>query len=73
MAESAGKSTRHIRVAEDLADMLGDLASVGAGSSAQFLDPYIRPVIEEAHQKNRKAIESLRAAKATNAKAAARA
>lgn len=71
MAESAIKTTRHIRIAGDLAEMLGDLVSVGVGSSAQFLDPLIRPAIKEAHKKNQKAIESLRAAKATNAKASA--
>lgn len=37
--------TRHIRVAEDLARMLGDIIEVEGGTSAQFVDPLIRPQI----------------------------
>ena len=41
--------TRQVRVAGDLADMLGEIHDVTGEPTAQFLDPLIRASIEAEH------------------------
>jgi hypothetical protein len=60
--------TRHTRVAEDLADKLGEILEVEGGTSAAFLDPLIRTEIENRHRANAKAIKAMREARELAAK-----
>jgi hypothetical protein len=64
MAKQTAVPTRHVRIAEDLADMLGEVIEAQDGlSMAEFLDPLIRTAIEARHRANLPAIKVLRAAR----------
>ncbi len=54
--------TKATRVAEDLADKLGWIIRLEGGSSAEILDPAIRPLIEQRFERIRPAAEEIKAA-----------
>jgi hypothetical protein len=43
----AEQATKHVRIAGDLADLLGWVVFVEGGTAAEELDPIIRPIITE--------------------------
>ena len=64
MGKQSAVPTRHVRIPEDLAEKLGEVIEAeGDVSSAEFLDPLIRPEIENRHKANLPAIKALRAAR----------
>jgi hypothetical protein len=56
-------ATRHVRIAEDLAEMLGDILETEGGTSAAFLDPLLRAEIVKRHNRNMPAITALQKAR----------
>lgn len=55
--------TRQVRVAGDLAAMLGEIHDVTHEPTAQFLDPLIRGSIVSEHDRLRPVIESMKKAR----------
>lgn len=68
-ADPPRSRTKHVRIAEDLADKLGEIVEAEGTSSADFLDPLIRTEIENRHRANMPAIRILRSARQRAAKA----
>lgn len=58
------QGTRQVRVFDDIAEMLADLSLVHPKSTAQILDPLIRPEVEELHRKFKHLIDEARATEA---------
>jgi hypothetical protein len=59
-----GAPTSHIRIAEDLAEMLGWVVRVGGTSAAEFADPLLRPAVEAAFEPIRPIVKKFKAAQA---------
>jgi hypothetical protein len=57
-----------VRVAGDLAEMLGEIYDVTRVPTAEYLDPLIRPHIEADHKLMRAAIESIKQARGRHRK-----
>lgn len=64
------RETRHVRMSKELVDMLSEILEVRPNeSSAEYLEPLVRPQIENDHKANLPAIKIMRSAKARAAKA----
>lgn len=61
-ASDGDAGTRQIRVNDDLAEMISLIVRVLGGSSAQLVDPWIRPEVMAIYEKHRTAIEPIREA-----------
>lgn len=62
--DEGDNGTRQVRVFEDIAAMLADLALVHPKSTAQLCDPLLRPEITELHKKYKLQIDAAKAAQA---------
>jgi hypothetical protein len=61
--KNTGKvSTKHVRINNDLQEMLSWVLKVTGESSAQVLDPHIRGPITGLYNKHKSAIDTLKAA-----------
>jgi hypothetical protein len=63
------KPTRQVRIAQDLAEMLGGLTDVRGPSAAEFLDPLVRSEITRLYKEIEPVVKRIRRAKASVSKA----
>ena len=54
------RTTRLTRIASDLADKISDIVEVEGGSSAEFLDPLVRPEVERRYKRVQEAADKIR-------------
>lgn len=56
------QGTKHVRLFEDIVDMVGWIVRVEGGSSAQLLDPMIRAQVTAKYRRHEDVINRMRAA-----------
>lgn len=66
---SGERGTKHVRVFEDAAEMIGWIVRIEGGSSATLLDPMIRAQLAARYLKHKDVIDKIRAAEEAAQKA----
>lgn len=62
---SGDRGTKHVRVFDDAAEMIGWIVRIEGGSSATLLDPMIRAQLTARYLKHKDVIDKIRAAEKT--------
>jgi hypothetical protein len=60
--DATDETTKQVRVFEDVGEMISMIVRVEGGTTANLLDPLIRPQITARYNRHREAIEKIRAA-----------
>jgi hypothetical protein len=59
-SEEGDLGTKHVRIKADLAEMLSEILKIDGGTSADYLDPLVRPQIATTHAELLPAINALK-------------